>query len=113
MKTNLNRQSDCDIFLNRLENTAGSIGECVDSIFNEKKTKINVLNNVFKLGYSLTKLTLGTAGCIVKNTPKAIVAISSIKRDITVEIESEWNKHQKQLKEDALRRKIKQLKRVN
>lgn len=113
MKVTTKRQSDCDVVLDRLENTADLIGECAESIFNEKKTKINVLNNMFKLGYSLTKLTIGTVGCIVKNTPKAVVAVSSIKRDITSEIESEWNKHQKQLKEDALQRKIKQLKRVS
>ena len=103
-------KSDCDVILDRFENTIVSLDNCVESIFDDKKTKMNVLGNLFQFSSSLTKLTFGALGCAVKNTPKAVVAISVAKREIVDELEKEWSEHQKQQQIDALDEKIKQLK---
>jgi len=103
------KQSDCDILFDKFEGTIGDLGNCVDTLLDEKKTKMNVVGSLFSFGVSLTKFTFNVLGCAVKNTPKAIVTVAAVKREIVQEIESEYREYQKELKEDALNEKIKLL----
>ena len=104
------QKNDCDVIMDGIENTFGNLGECFDSLLDEKQTKMSVVKNLFNFGGSLTKLAFDTTSCVVKNTPKAVVAVASAKREVVTVIEEEWNDYQKQQKEDALDEKIKQLK---
>ena len=99
--------SDCDLLFDGVENVFKDLGSCVESTFEGRKS---VVGDLFKLGKSLTKLTINTGVCVVKNTPKAVVAIASVKRDIINAVEEEVHEYHKQQKEDALNEKIKQLK---
>jgi len=103
------QESDCDFLVDKLEHTLDDFGECFETLFDEKKTKMNVVGSIFSFGFSLTKLTLNVAGCAVKNTPKAIVTVAAVKRELVTELEDGWNEYQKELKEEALNEKIKQL----
>ena len=105
-----NKPSDCEILENKFDNTLDDFGNCFDSILDEKKSKLNVVGSIFKFGFSLTKLTLGVAGCAIKNTPKAVVAVAAVKREIVTELETGYREYQKELKEDALQEKIEALK---
>jgi len=102
--------SDCDFLVDEVEHTFDSLGNCFDTMIDEKKTKMNVVGSIFSFGFSLTKLTLNVAGCAIKNAPKAVVAVAAVKREIIDAGTQEWNQYQKELKEDALNEKIKQLK---
>ena len=104
------KPSDCDFIVDEIEHTFDSLGNCFDTIVDERKTKMNVVGSIFSFGFSLTKLTFNVAGCAIKNAPKAIVAVADIKREIIDAGTQEWNQYQKELKEDALNEKIKQLK---
>jgi len=104
------KQDDGDILMSKLENTAISLGDCFGTIIDENTTKKQIAGSVFKLGFSLTKLTFGVLGFAIKNTPKAVVAVSSAKKDLVEGIEKEVNQIQKEIQEDKLREKIKQLK---
>ncbi|GEM_PF-5885401 len=104
------KPSDCDFLLNEAEHTFVSLGKCFDTMLDERKTKVNVVGSIFSFGFLLTKLILNVAGCAIKNTPKAVVAIADIKREIIDAGTQEWSQYQKELKEDALNEKIKQLK---
>ena len=103
------QNSDCDFLITKAENTIKSLENCFDAIINDRKTKMHVVGSLFNFGVSLTKLTLNVTGCAIKNTPKAIVTIAAVKREIVADLESEYNQYQKELKEEALNEKIRQL----
>jgi len=105
-----NVRSDCDVIIDDLENTFGNLGNCLESIVDEKQTKMSFVKNLFKFGGSLTKLALNTTSCAIKNTPKVVVAVASAKREVVHAIEDEWTQYQRQQKEEVLEEKIKQLK---
>lgn len=102
--------SDCDFIVDEIEHTFDRLGNCFDTMEDERKTKMNVIGSIFSFGFSLTKLTLNVAGCAIKNAPKAVVAVAALKREMIDAGTQEWNEYQKELKEDALNEKIKQLK---
>ena len=102
-------KSDCDIILDSAENMFSDLGNCIESTFNEKKTKMNVVGSIYRFGKSLTKLTLNTGYCAIKNTPKAVIAVSSMKRELVESIEEGIENQKKQAKKDALDAKIKHL----
>lgn len=104
------KSNNCEILIEGAEDSLKRLGNCFESAFDEKQTKMNVVGNIFGLGASLTKLALNTTGCAIKNAPKAVVAVASVKREIVNAIEEEVRETQKQHKEDALEEKIKQLK---
>ena len=104
------QKNDCDIIVDNLENTFSDLGNCLDSMVDEKQTKISVLKNFFKFGSSLTKLLFKTTTCAVKHTPKAIVTVASVKREIVNTIEHEYKEYEKQQKKEALELKISKLK---
>ena len=106
----VNYRSDCDVIIDGLGNTFDNLGNCLESIVDEKQTKMSVVKNIFKFGGSLTKLALNTTSCAIKNAPKAVVAVASVKREIVHAVEDEWTQYQREQKEEALEQKIKQLK---
>lgn len=101
--------SDCDILISKAENTIHSLENCFDNIMDSRKTKMNVVGSIFGFAFSLTKLTFAGAGCAIKNTPKAIVAVAAVKREIVADMENGWNEYQKEWQENALNEKIEQL----
>jgi hypothetical protein len=102
-------KSDCDIIFENAENMFNDLGNCFDTAFDKRKSKMNVVGSIFNLGKSLTKLTLNTGVCAVKNAPKAVIAVASLKREVVIAIEEEIHEHKKQVKIDTLNEKIKQL----
>ena len=101
--------NDCDFLIGKLEHTLDELENCFDAVADEKRTKMNVVGSIFSFGASLTKLTFNVAGCAIKNTPKAIVTVAAVKREIVADLESEYKQFQKELKEEALNEKIRQL----
>ena len=107
MKT---QNSDCDILLDNAESIINNFGSCIDSMFDKKKTKMNVLGGIVDIGTSLTKLAFNVTGCAIKNAPKAIVVAVAVKREVINAATEGYNEYQKQQKHDALDAKILQLK---
>ena len=105
--------SDCDILSNDVENVFGSIGKCFDNALDDRKSKMQVLGSVFGILGATTKFLFHGTTCVVKNTPKAIATVANAKRELTDTIANEYQVYQKELKEDALNEKIKQLKKGN
>ena len=103
------RQSDCDIIMSDFENLFGSIGNCFDTVFDKKKSKMQVAGSLFGIGKSIVKTGWDTGSCAVKHTPKAIVTVAKYKREFVDSVTGEINKIQKQMKEDELEEKIKRL----
>lgn len=103
-------ESDCDILLNDAENVFGSIGKCFDNALDDRKSKMQVAGSVFGILGATTKFLFRGTTCVVKNTPKAIATVANAKRELTDTIANEYQEYQKELKEDALNEKIKQLK---
>ena len=104
------RQSDCDVIKNDFENLFGSIGNCFDTVFDEKKSKMQVVGSLFGIGKSIAKTGWDTGSCAVKHTPKAIVTAAKYKREFVNSVTEEISKVQKQMKEDELDDQIKRLK---
>ena len=104
-----NKPNDCDVLMGKLDHTLDDLVNCFETAFDEKKTKMNVVGSIFGFGASLTKLTLNVAGCAIKNTPKAVVAVAAVKREIVADLENEWNQHKKEQQEEALNEKIRNL----
>ena len=102
-------KSDCDILLNDVENVFGSIGTCFDNALDDRKSKMQVAGSVFGILGATTKFLFHGSTCVVKNTPKAIATVANAKRELTDTIANEYQEYQKELKEDALNEKIKQL----
>lgn len=106
----IKRQSDCDVILDDFDDLFGSIGNCLDAAFDEKKSKMQVIGGIFGLLKPASKLLWDGTSCAVKNTPKAIATVASIKREITDTVTEEYYKYKKELKEQELAEKIAQLK---
>ena len=106
-------KSDCNILSNDLENVFGSIGKCFDNALDDRKSKMQVAGSVFGILGATTKFLFHGSTCVVKNTPKAIATVANAKRELTDTIANEYQLYQKELKEDALNEKIKQLKKGN
>ncbi|EDZ63694.1 hypothetical protein CBGD1_1314 [Sulfurimonas gotlandica GD1] len=98
------------MLLNNAEGVINNLGNCIDSVFDKKKTKMNVIGSILGVGTSLTKLAFNATGCAIKNTPKAVVTVAAIKRKIVNTAAEGYNEYQKQQKKDALDAKILQLK---
>lgn len=103
-------ESDCDILLNDVENVFGNIGTCFDNVLDDRKSKMQVAGSVFGILGATTKFLFHGTTCVVKNTPKALATVANAKRELTDTIANEYQEYQKELKEDALNEKIKQLK---
>ena len=101
--------TDCDILLVNAQESFNKLGRCFDDAIDDNKTKMSVVGSIFGFGASLTKLAFNTAGCAVKNTPKAVVTLASIKRGVIMDIESGVKQYQKEQREEALNAKIQQL----
>ena len=104
------KKNDCDIIIDSLEDTFSDLGDCFESVFDSKNSKRGVFGSLFSFTKSLTKLTFNTTSCAIKQTPKVIVAVADVKRELINGIEKEINEFQKEQKENALNDKIKQLK---
>ena len=103
-------KNDCDVILNDIEGVFGNLGNVFDSAFDEKKSKMQVVGNIFGFGGSIIKLGWNAGGCAIKHTPKAIATVASVKRELTDTVTEEYYKYQKEQKEQALEDKIAQLK---
>ena len=104
-----NRVTDCDFLIGKAENTLHSLENCLETVIDDKKSKMNVIGSIFSFGFSLTKLTFSVAGCAVKNVPKAVVAVAAGKKEIITDLENGYREYQKELKENALEEKIEQI----
>ena len=102
-------KSDCDIIFDDAENMFNDLGNCFDTAFDKRKSKMNVVGSIFNLGKSLTKLTVNAGVYTIKNAPKAIVSVAAVKREVVTAITEEIHEHKKQVKIDTLNEKIKQL----
>lgn len=107
MKT---KNNDCNVLLDNAEGVINNLGTCIDSVFDERKTKMNVIGNIFGIGASLTKLAFNVTGCAIKNAPKAVVAVAAVKREVIDAATEGYSEYQKQQRKDALEEKILQLK---
>ena len=104
------RQSDCDLLLGDVESVFGSLGDCLDAAFDEKKSKMDVAKGALGIGKNLLKFGFNGTKCVVKHTPKTVVTVANAKRKLTDTIASEYQKFQKEQREQALEEKIKLLK---
>ena len=91
-------------------NVLKDFNDCFEVPLSEKKSKVGVVGSIFNLGKSITKLTLNTGSCAIKYAPKALFIASTVKRELINFGIEEWNQHQKELKKEALKEKIEQLK---
>ncbi|WP_457749966.1 hypothetical protein [Sulfurimonas sp.] len=103
------KKNDCEILISKAEATYSDLENCLDNIFDEKKSKLNVVSSFFRFGFSLTKLTFNVTSCAIKNVPKAVVVVAAVKRELIEEMQTDWQKYQKEQKEIALEKKITQL----
>ena len=104
------QKSDCDILLNDVENVFGSVGDCFESAFDERQSKMDVAKGVFGIGKNLLRFGFNGTRCVVKHTPKAIATAADMKRKVIDGATEEYSKYQREMREDALNQKIKQLK---
>jgi hypothetical protein len=100
------KQSDCDVILNDFEGVFGSIGNCINTAVDNRKSKMQVVGSLFGIGKSVVKLGWNVGGCAIKHTPKAIATVADAKRKMIDAGTKEYAKYQKQLKEQALEDKI-------
>jgi len=101
--------NSCDVIIGDIENSFSNFGNCLESVFDNKQTKMGVVKNLFKFGGSLTKLAFDTTSCAVKHAPKAIGAAANAKREVMNAVEDEWSEYQKEKRREALDRELKLL----
>ncbi len=104
------KKSDCEVILDDIEGLGNSMGKCFDAIVDERKSFLHVIAGIFGLGSSLFKLSFNTTTCAIKQTPKAVVTVVSLKREVHDIIAKEYNTMKKNEKKRALKERIKMLK---
>ncbi|MDT8451556.1 MAG: hypothetical protein RQ936_02280 [Gammaproteobacteria bacterium] len=105
-----NNRNDWSEVTNGVEDVIGDLESCIDDAINYKETKTGVIKSVLNLSGSLTRLAFRTTSAVVSNAPKAIVAAADLKREFVDGVENGMREFQKQQKEDALDKRIKQIK---
>ncbi len=103
------QKSDCDLLLNDVEDVFGSLGNCIEAAFDERQTKMDVAKGVFGIGKNLLKFGFNGTKYVVKHTPKAIATAADMKRKVIDGATEEYSKFQKEQKEQALEKKIRQI----
>ena len=102
-------RSDCE----RIERSAvevfENLGECFESVLDERQTKTDVAKGLFGIGKSLTKLGWNLGSCAVKHAPKAAVAVAHAKREIVDTIEESYREVKKEQAEAELEARIRKL----
>lgn len=104
------KKNDCDLILDDVENVLGSIGDCFESAFDEKKSKMQVVGGILGIGKNVLKLGWNGTSCAVKHAPKAVVTVAKYKREFVDTMTEEYQNYQKEQKEDALDAKMAKLK---
>jgi hypothetical protein len=105
------KPSDFDIISNDFENLFGSFEKCLEAAVDSRKSKMDVTVGLFSIVRETLKLGIHGTTCIVRNVPKAVTTIASVKREVIEGITDEYQQHQKQVKLDALDEKMAQLSR--
>ena len=108
-----NKKNDCEVVGDDIINVFSDIGECFETVVDEKKKTSSIFGNLFNVAKSTTKLVWDVGSCTVKHTPKAIVAIAEIKRDISDGIVKIHNEIEKEKLEAEFDEKIKKIKKEN
>ena len=103
-------KNDCDLIVNDIEGIFSSFDNCLDTVIDDKKSKMNVAGGVFGFGMSLTKLVCTTAICAVKNAPKALLTVSALKKEVVNGLGEAVHIGTKEWKKFSLDMKIEQLK---
>ena len=75
------------------------------------KNEENLTRELMDVGVFSIKLLWEASKFIVKNTPKAIVTVAQVKREIVDALSEEIGETQKKIKEDKLEEKIRHMKR--
>ena len=103
------KKDDCAVIINDLDSVVDNIGNCFDTVFDEKKKNIGLVSNLFSLFGSVIRLTFHTGGCVVKHTPTAVVAVTKAKRELTTVIEEEIALYKKENLEQQMKDEIRLL----
>lgn len=104
------KKKDADNLIDDMNNVFSKIGVSLDTIFDDKKNKHQIVNSLFDVAGTIMRFLFTGTVYAVKNTPKAIISVVSIKRELTNSMVNEYQQYQKRIKEDTLNHKIKQLK---
>jgi len=106
----MNENKSCNLVLNDLENVLIGVGECFDTLIDERQGKMEVIGSLFKLGKKVGKLGLDVGACAIRNTPKAVVTVAKVKREITETLTEEYYKIQKEIETKELEESIRKIK---
>jgi hypothetical protein len=86
------------------------MGECLETVTSKNTSKIDVAESFFGIGKSLLKFGFDGTVCAIKNTPKAIATVATVKREVTDTLTLGYEKHQKRQQKKALEEKIRMIK---
>lgn len=104
------KKSDLEIIGNGFENVMVRLNECFETSVDDKKSKMNVVGSVFKLGKSIAGLSWHLGRSAIKHTPRALATVAAAKREVITVIEEEVHEHKKRIQQEALDAKIRALK---
>ena len=77
------KKKSCEIIQDDIGGVFSDIGNCFETVLDEKKKTSGLIGNLFSLTKSVTKLTWDIGNCAVKNTPAAIDVISELKKELS------------------------------
>ena len=103
------KPSDCELIVDDVENLFSKVGDCLDAAIDERRGKGEVVRGLFGVAGGLLKLGVRGTGCLIKNTPKAITAVASAKRELTEGLAEEYRRMEKERRERELGEKIARL----
>jgi hypothetical protein len=104
------KPNDCEIILHDIEDLFLGVGNCIDTLVDEKRGKSEVLGTLFDLGKKVTRLGWDAGVCAVRNTPKAVVTVAKVKREVKEALTEEYYRLQQEIKKEELEESIRQLK---
>jgi len=106
----MKRKSDCDIIMDDFGHLGNSLEKCFDTLADERKGKLKKVGSVMSVLGATGRLLWDGGSCAVKNTPKALATVASVKREVTETIVNEYQQYQKEVKQQELEERIRQLK---
>lgn len=89
-------EKDLDDIGNDISGMFEGLGDSLEAVFEKEDKTRGVVNGLLKLSSSAVKLTWGIGSLAVKSTPKAIVAVAEVRREVSEAIVEAYEDIQKE-----------------
>jgi len=105
-----NNHSDLDQLSSHVNQMFDHLGDGFESVFDEQKKTSGVFKDLFQMSSSAVKATWSLGSMVVKHTPKVVVTVADVKRELVEGMVEAFQETKNQELDNQFEQKLKNLK---